>query len=54
MNRAVNRRTAKLPLEITKQHLERRFGDPRLRAVLTSQWADYGLPPGLSALPLMR
>ena len=23
--------------------------DPRLRAVVTSQWADYGLPPGLSA-----
>ncbi len=49
MIRAVNRRTAKLPLEITEQYLERRFGDPRLRAVVTSQWADYGLPPGLSA-----
>jgi all-trans-retinol 13,14-reductase len=39
----------RLPLEITQQYLERRFGDPRLRAVVTSQWADYGLPPGLSA-----
>jgi phytoene dehydrogenase-like protein len=46
---AVNRFTADLPLEITQQYLERRFADPRLRAVVTSQWADYGLPPGLSA-----
>ena len=49
MVRAVNRLTADLPLEITQQYLERRFRDPRLRAVVTSQWADYGLPPGLSA-----
>jgi all-trans-retinol 13,14-reductase len=47
--RAVNRFTADLPLEVTRQYLERRFRDPRLRAVVTSQWADYGLPPGLSA-----
>jgi phytoene dehydrogenase-like protein len=47
--RAANRFTAKLPLEVTQQYLERRFGDPRLRAVVTSQWADYGLPPSLSA-----
>ena len=45
----VNRLTADLPLEVTQQYLRRRFGDPRLRAVITSQWADYGLPPGLSA-----
>jgi len=25
------------------------FGETWLRAVVTSQWADYGLPPGLSA-----
>jgi all-trans-retinol 13,14-reductase len=49
MIRAVNRFTAGLPLEVTQQYLERRFGDPELRAVVTSQWADYGLPPGLSA-----
>jgi len=49
MLRAVNRITADLPLEVTRQYLERRFRDPRLRAVVTSQWADYGLPPGLSA-----
>jgi all-trans-retinol 13,14-reductase len=49
MVRVVNRLAADLPLEVTQQYLERRFGDPRLRAVVTSQWADYGVPPGLSA-----
>jgi all-trans-retinol 13,14-reductase len=47
--RAVNRLSAGLPLEVTRHYLERRFRDPRLRAVVTSQWADYGLPPGQSA-----
>jgi phytoene dehydrogenase-like protein len=47
--RALNRLTAGLPLEVTRQYLEKRFGDPRLRAVVTSQWADYGVPPGQSA-----
>jgi all-trans-retinol 13,14-reductase len=49
MVRAVNRFGDNLPLAVTQQYVERRFGDPRLRAVVTSQWADYGLPPGLSA-----
>jgi all-trans-retinol 13,14-reductase len=49
MVRAVNRLTAGLPLEVMRQYLERRFRDPRLRAVVTSQWADYGVPPGRSA-----
>ena len=49
MLRAMNRFTSGLPLEVTQRYLERRFGDPELRAVVTSQWADYGLPPGLSA-----
>jgi hypothetical protein len=47
--RAVNRLSAVLPLEVTRHYLERRFRDPRLPAVVTSQWADYGLPPGQSA-----
>jgi len=47
--RAVNRLSAGLPLEVTRHYLERRFRDQRLRAVVTSQWADYGLPPGQSA-----
>src|SRR5450631_3324628 len=49
MVRAVNRFRADFALEVTQQYLERRFSDPRLRAVVTSQWADYGLAPGLSA-----
>jgi all-trans-retinol 13,14-reductase len=49
MVRAVNRFRDNLPLAVTQQYVDRRFGDPRLRAVVTSQWADYGLPPGLSA-----
>jgi phytoene dehydrogenase-like protein len=47
--RMVNRFTANLPLGVTKQYLEKRFRDAKLRAVVTSQWADYGLPPGQSA-----
>src|SRR5260370_24235359 len=48
--RMVNRITANLPLGITQHYLERRFRDSQLRAVVTSQWADYGMPPGQSAL----
>jgi all-trans-retinol 13,14-reductase len=47
--RAINRWTANLPLGLTQQYLERRFRDPQLRAVLASQWADYGMPPCQSA-----
>jgi phytoene dehydrogenase-like protein len=47
--RMVNRFTANLPLEVTQQYLERRFRDARLRAIVASQWLDYGLPPGQSA-----
>jgi all-trans-retinol 13,14-reductase len=49
MMRALNRFRDSLPLAVTQEYVERRFGDPRLRAVVTSQWADYGLPPGVSA-----
>ena len=48
--RAVDRLTASLPLAVTREYLERRFRDPRLRAVIASQWGDYGLPPSQSAL----
>jgi all-trans-retinol 13,14-reductase len=47
--RAGNRLMADPSQEITQHYLERRFRDPQLRAVVTSQWADYGLPPGRSA-----
>jgi phytoene dehydrogenase-like protein len=36
-------------LQTTQQYLESHIRDSRLRAVLASQWADYGLPPGRSA-----
>jgi phytoene dehydrogenase-like protein len=47
--RTMNRVTANLPLGVTQEYLEKRFRDSQLRAVVTSQWADYGLPPGQSA-----
>jgi all-trans-retinol 13,14-reductase len=42
-------RDRRLALTTTKDYLERRFRDPRLRAVVASQWGDYGLPPARSA-----
>jgi phytoene dehydrogenase-like protein len=33
----------------TKAYLDRTFRDPRLKALLTSQWGDYGLGPSISA-----
>jgi all-trans-retinol 13,14-reductase len=47
--RMVNRLTSNLPLSVTQQYLEKQFRDAQLRAVVTSQWADYGMPPGQSA-----
>ena len=47
--RLANGFTSNLPLGLTRQYLESRFTDPQLRAVLASQWANYGLPPGQSA-----
>jgi phytoene dehydrogenase-like protein len=45
----INHFTEKSALQTTQQYLESHIRDPRLRAVLASQWADYGLPPGRSA-----
>ena len=47
--RALNRASARLPLTTTERYLQSRFRDPKLRALLVSQWADYGVPPGRSA-----
>ena len=47
--RAINRSAERLALQTTQQYLEGHIRDSRLRAVLASQWADYGLPPGRSA-----
>ena len=38
-----------LPLSITRDHLDRTFRDPQLKALLVSQWRDHGLPPDRSA-----
>jgi len=46
---AINRFSEPSALQTTQQYLERHIRDRRLRAVLASQWADYGLPPGRSA-----
>lgn len=36
-------------LMTTKDYMEHRFRSPELRAVVCSQWGDYGLPPSQSA-----
>lgn len=39
----------RFPLSLTvKDYLDRHFQDPKLKALLTSQWGDYGLPPSLA------
>ena len=38
----------RLALTMTGDYLAQHFSDPRLRAVLASQWGDYGLPPSRS------
>src|ERR1700692_802737 len=45
----INRFSEQVALQTTQQYLESHIRDPRLRAVMASQWADYGLPPGRSA-----
>jgi len=35
--------------QTTGEYLRQNFKDPRLRAVLVSQWGNYGLPPQLSS-----
>ena len=47
--KTINRFSEHSALQTTQQYLESHIRDPRLRAVLASQWADYGLPPGRSA-----
>jgi phytoene dehydrogenase-like protein len=42
----LNRRGRDLALMTAREYLEGRFHDPLLRAVLTSQWGDYAVPPG--------
>ena len=45
----INRSAEPLALQTTEEYLQKNIRDERLRAVLASQWADYGLPPARSA-----
>lgn len=47
--RLATRRLRALGMLTTKAYLDRLFRDPRLKALLTSQWGDYGLLPSESA-----
>lgn len=42
-------RPRRLALLTTQEYLRQQFTDPRVAAVLASQWGDYGLPPARSA-----
>lgn len=43
-------RASRRAYSTTKDYLTATFRDPRLRALLASQWGDHGLPPAQSAL----
>jgi len=43
---------APLALMTTREYLDRTFRNERLKALLTSQWMDYGLPPSQSAFAI--
>jgi all-trans-retinol 13,14-reductase len=50
---AVFRFVLRQPLGLTTgTYLDANFKNPRLKALLASQWGDYGLPPGLSPFGL--
>ena len=50
--RLTQRLTRRKALQTTKNYLDRHFRSPRLRALLASQWGDYGLPPSRSAFAI--
>ncbi|MEN9316432.1 MAG: hypothetical protein RIS35_2825 [Pseudomonadota bacterium] len=50
--RFVQRITGRMATQTTQEYLEARFRSPQLRALLTSQWGDYGLPPARSAFAI--
>jgi all-trans-retinol 13,14-reductase len=41
-----------LALQSTQRYFDKQFRDPQLKALLLSQWGDYGLPPSLSAFAI--
>lgn len=46
------RRLGAIARQTTQQYLDNTFQDDRLKALLASQWADYGLPPCQSCFGL--
>lgn len=50
--RALQRVTAGDAARTTKAYLDAHFRSPQLRALLASQWGDYGLPPSRSAFAI--
>ncbi len=50
--RAINARHQKLAEQTTQTYLDRHFHDPKLKALLVSQWGDYGVTPEQSAFAL--
>jgi all-trans-retinol 13,14-reductase len=40
------------PLSTTQSYLDQHFRSPELKALLTSQWGDYGIPPEKSAFAM--
>jgi all-trans-retinol 13,14-reductase len=48
VGRLLQLRGQRLAMTLTGDYLEHHFTDPRLRALLASQWGDYGLPPSRS------
>ena len=49
---AIQRLTEAKAVQTTKAYLDRHFRSPQLRALLASQWGDYGLPPARSAFAI--
>ncbi len=45
----LNKKNSKLALSTTKNYLDKTFKDQKIKALLTSTWGDYGLPPEKSA-----
>lgn len=41
-----------LAVQTTQEYLDRHFTNPHLKALLVSQWPDYGLPPARSAFAI--
>ena len=50
--RIASRPRRALALSTTAAYLDERVHDPQLKAVLASQWGDYGLPPSESAFAI--